>query len=56
MDWHLDSSHHCAILPVDILMLNSWTDVLLTVAEKFTEYQNPHSEGSTNFPIAVSKY
>ncbi|MCF8321710.1 MAG: hypothetical protein K9I26_01025 [Flavobacterium sp.] len=56
MDWHIDSSRHCAILPVDELMRLSFVDVHVTVAKKFTEYQNIYTEGSTNFPIAVSKY
>lgn len=56
MDWHLDSSLHCAILPADIAMHISETDVFTIVADNFTEIQNPRADGATNFPIAVSKY
>lgn len=55
-DWHLDSTRHCAILPVDELMRLTVPSVVVTVKHKFGINQWPVSSGSTNFPIAVSKF
>ena len=55
MNWHLDSSRHCAILPADELTRLLWTDVISTAA-KLGVSQYPVTDGCTNFPIAVSKF
>ncbi len=56
INWHLDSSRHCAILPVDELMRLTIPSTVVGVQQKFGLLQWPESSGKTNFPIAVSKF
>ncbi len=56
MEWHLDSSRHCAILPLDELMRLSWLETFLQAIEQCNEKQIPHDDNPMNFPIAVSKF
>lgn len=56
MDWHLDSSRHCAILPIDELMRLTCPDTIMMAKEQIDEIQVPHDENPMNFPIAISKY
>lgn len=56
MDWHLDSTRHCAILPIDELSRLTWVETLLTARDKYGLVQIPHSEGNMNFPFAVSEF
>jgi len=56
MDWHLDSSRHCAILPIDELMRLTWAETITTAKELLNVIQIPHDHNPMNFPIAVSKF
>lgn len=56
MNWHLDSSRHCAILPADELMRLVLPSTFVKASDEFGVNQWPVSDGSTNFPIAVSKF
>ncbi len=56
IDWHLDSSRHCAILPMDELMRLAWIETFLIASEKYGINQLPHSINSMNFPFGVSKF
>lgn len=56
INWHLDSSRHCAILPMDELSRLSWVETIITGREKYGVNQVPHSIGNMNFPIGVSKF
>lgn len=55
MDWHLDPSRHCAILPIDELMRITWIETYIN-SKKVGQEQLIHSDGRINFPIAVSKF
>lgn len=56
MDWHLDSSRHCAILPIDELTRLAWPETIIAAKGLFGVQQFPSSDGDMNFPIAVSKF
>ncbi|MBF0695379.1 MAG: hypothetical protein IR153_10030 [Flavobacterium sp.] len=56
MNWHLDSSRHCAVLPIDELMRLTWSDTFIIAKESLDVEQFPHDENPMNFPIAISKY
>ncbi|OYX23237.1 MAG: hypothetical protein B7Z16_02885 [Algoriphagus sp. 32-45-6] len=56
INWHLDSSRHCAILPIDELMRLTLPSTVVAVEQKFGLLQWPEAVGKTNFPIAVSKF
>ena len=56
MNWHLDSSRHCAILPIDELTRLAFVETIISAKNLFDVRQFPHTEGKTNFPIAVSKF
>lgn len=56
MNWHLDATRHCAVLPVDELSRLTWVDTFINAREKLGIDQYPCSEGNINFPFAISKY
>lgn len=56
MDWHLDSSRHCSVLPIDELMRLTSCETALISALNVNEVQDPYDENPMNFPIALSKY
>ena len=56
MNWHLDSSRHCAILPTDELSRLTCYKTFMIAKGELGIFQFPCSEGKINFPFAVSKF
>lgn len=56
IDWHLDSTRHCAILPIDELMRLAWVETIVNSRNICGLDQIPHSKGQMNFPFGVSKF
>jgi hypothetical protein len=56
IDWHLDATRHCAILPVDELSRLTWVQTYITARDKLGLAQLPCSDGNINYPFAISKF
>jgi len=56
MNWHLDATRHCAILPVDELSRLTWVETYVTARDVFGLTQLSCSEGNMNYPFAISKF
>lgn len=56
IDWHLDTSRHCAFLPIDELTRLIYFEIFTIAKAEYGVNQLPQTVNNMNFPFAVSKF